>query len=136
MKSSAFAKAQSHEESHRAPDDTSFPMLRDQYYDRISRARRLDGESRLLFAVLEDAVHCYTVAARSGRPCHQLALDEARQWVNTRGDRYLFSFDSICRVFDLEPELLRDRLNSLGGATMRPCRFRKMGRSTVLTSSE
>ena len=115
-------------------DDTSNPITPGQYYDRIARAHHLDGEARLLFAVLEDAIRCYIVAARNGRPSSQ--LKEVSQWVNTRGDHYLFSFESICRVFDLEPELLRDRLNSFGGATIRPCRFREMGRRTVLTLPE
>ena len=117
-------------------DDTSHPMTPDQFYDQSSRTHHLDGETRLLFAVLEDAIRCYTLAARSRRRCHQRALEEVKEWVNTRGEHDLFSFDSICRIFDIEPELLRRQLNSAPAANLRPRRFTTVGRRITLTVPE
>src|ERR1700690_4135984 len=81
-------------------EESSFPMTPGQYYDQRMRGRHLDGETRLLFAVLEDAIRCYMLAARTGRRSHQRARDEVKEWVNTRGEHDLFSFDAICSVFD------------------------------------
>jgi hypothetical protein len=112
------------------------PMTPEQFYDQLSRTHHLEGESRLLFAVLEDAIRCYTIAARSSRRSHQRALDEVKEWVNTRGDHDLFSFDSICRVFDLEPEQMRRQLNSLEPIAMGRRRFRTVGRRIAIRASD
>jgi hypothetical protein len=117
-------------------DDTFHPITPAQFYDLNSRAHHLDGETRLLFAVLEDAVRCYAVAARSSRRRHQRALDEVKEWVNLRGEYDLFSFDSICRIFDLEPELLRRQLDSMPTGNLLRRRFTTVGRRSVMTVRE
>ena len=137
MKSIAFADNQNkkfrrNENFQHSPRDVADPMTPEQYYDLNSRVHHLEGESRLLFAVLEDAVRCYTNAARSGRRSHQRELDEVKEWVNTRGDRDLFSFESICRVFDLEPERLRHQLNLLENVNIGRRRFRTVGRRIAI----
>jgi hypothetical protein len=117
-------------------EDSSFPMTPDQYYDQRMRGRHLNGETRLLFAVLEDAIRCYMLAARTGRPAHQRARDEVKEWVNTPGEHDLFSFDAICRVFEIEPEKLRRQLNALSVANVRLRRFRTVGRRVVIMASD
>ena len=116
-------------------EDSSFPMTPDQYYDQRMRGRHLDGETRLLFAVLEDAIRCYTLAVRTGRRSHQRARDEVRDWVNTKGEHDLFSFDSICGVFDTEPDVLRKQLSALTATKIRLRRFRTVGRSIAIRAS-
>ena len=117
-------------------EESFFPMTPGQYYDQRQRGRHLDGETRLLFAVLEDAIRCYMLAARTGRRSHQRARDEVREWVNTRGEHDLFSFDAICRVFEIEPENLRHQLSALSAANVRLRRFRTVGRSIVIKASD
>jgi hypothetical protein len=99
------------EDSH---DTDGNNLTRAQYYDRKSHTRHLDGESRLLFAVLEDGVRCILLGrwAAPGTEKHR-ELAETMVWVNIRGDHDLFSFDSICTVFEIEPDTLRRKLNSL-----------------------
>ncbi len=95
--------------------DTDYNNLtRAQYYDRKSHTRHLNGESRLLFAVLEDAIRCILLGRWSslGTEKHR-ELAETMVWVNMRGDHDLFSFDSICAVFEIEPDGLRRKLNAL-----------------------
>ena len=96
-------------------DTDSDNLTRAQYYDRKSHTRHLNGESRLLFAVLEDAIRCILLGrwAAPGTEKHR-ELAETMVWVNIRGDRDLFAFDSICAVFEIEPEMLRRKLNFLG----------------------
>ena len=86
---------------------------RSQYYDQQSHTRHWPGEARLLFAVLEDAVRCVLLRRRSSISNGQLEMAEVMVWVNTRGGHDLFSSDSICAVFEIEPQTLRLRLHSL-----------------------
>ncbi len=89
-------------------------LTRAQYYDRKSHTRHLDGESRLLFAVLEDAIRCVLLCRRAAAGTQKRReLAETIVWVNIRGDHGLFSFDSICAVFEIDSETLRRKLNSL-----------------------
>jgi hypothetical protein len=136
MKSIALAIKKTAGDLRGKRDDTPYPMTPDQYYDQRARSRHLEGESRLLFAVLEDAIRCYTLAARTGRRSHQRALEEVRKWVNTEGDHDLFSFDSICRVFDIEPARLRHQLNALGAGNIRLRRFRTVGRRITIAVTD
>jgi hypothetical protein len=117
-------------------EESSFPMTPGQFFDQRMRGRHLDGETRLLFAVLEDAIRCYMLAARTNRRSHQRARDEVRDWVNTRGGHDIFSFDAICDVFDIEPDLLRQQLNTLSATNVRLRRFRTVGRSIAIKATD
>jgi hypothetical protein len=137
MKKVAFANDGSDRIAH-PQRDVAYPITPQQYYDQFSRAERLDGEWRLLFAVLEDAVRCYTTAARSNRGVDRRALEEVEEvkdWVNTRGDRDLFSFDSICRVLDLDPDRMRRQLASIETMKIPMRRFRTVGRRTAISAN-
>ncbi len=115
-------------------EEASDPMTPQQYYDMISRRRgHHDGETRLLFAVLEDAIRCYAIAKNS--PARSIAASSRKcsEWVNTRGDHDMFSFDSICSVFSIEPEALRTQLNSMRIENFPTRRMRSVGRRTALT---
>jgi hypothetical protein len=114
----------------------AFPISPSQYYDRRARNRYLDGEERLLFAVLEDAIRQYLVASNGRRRANRRAYNEVKEWVNTPGEHDLFAFDSLCRVFDIDPDSLRKQLNSLGGGTVRLRRFRNVGRSMRITAGD
>jgi hypothetical protein len=136
MKDISTSTGKSAADSRSKREDSTFPMTPAQYYDQRMRGRHLDGETRLLFAVLEDAIRCYMLAARTARPSHQRARDEVREWVNTPGEHDLFSFDAICRVFEIEPEKLRHQLNELSAANVRLRRFRTVGRRVLIMASD
>ena len=126
------------ESTYRAPsiekrEDAFHPMTPNQYYDLIARRRIHDGETRLLFAVLEDAIRCYAMKMAAQSPSQQREFEEVRDWVNTPGEHDLFSFDSICAVFGIEPAGLRRQLNSMGVADFPRRRIRTVGRRTPLT---
>lgn len=115
-------------------EDAPDPMTPQQYYDMISRRRdHHDGETRLLFAVLEDAIRCYAIAKNSPARSSRREFDEVREWVNTRGDHDVFAFDSICAIFSIEPEALRTQLNSMRIENFPTRRMRSVGRRTALT---
>jgi hypothetical protein len=114
-------------------EEASDPMTPHQYYDMIARRGYQDGETRLLFAVLEDAIRCYAIAKNSPARSHRREFEEVQEWVNARGDHDVFAFDSICAVFSIEPEALRSQLNSMRIENFPSRRLRTVGRRTALT---
>ena len=82
-------------------------LLPSQFFDRARRRSEHDGERRLMIAVLEDAVDVYRkqAAARDGRG-RQLFLD-AEEWIEDPDRTWLFSFQNICDVLDLDADYLR-----------------------------
>ena len=72
----------------------------------FSRRKPLQGERRLMLAVLGDAVDC----CRRGRardPATRLLFDETRAWIESTDCRATFSFESICDVLDIDADYLR-----------------------------
>jgi len=104
----------------RAPDSwigarlQSDQLLPVRFYDLTRRRGVLDGETRLAFAVLEDAVRTYVKHAHSPpRPYRQVELDEVRAWFDVRRDESPFSFRNICETLGVDPDSLRNRLGTL-----------------------
>ena len=118
------------EKSHSSSDYGS--LVRTQHYDQRVRSRHLNGEARLLFAVLEDAIRCIVQFESSPDPEKRREIREALRWINVRGDHDLFSFDSICEVFEIEPESLRRQLNSMSNPDLGTKRFGSVGRRSVI----
>lgn len=64
-------------------------------------------ERQLMVAVLEDALHLYCKFARW--PQHRRFRETAR-WFASTDRSWLFSFERICEVLDLDPRCVRRRL--------------------------
>jgi hypothetical protein len=114
-------------------EDASYPMTPQQYYDAVGRRHALDAEPRLLFAVLEDAIRCYAMDANSMSTARRHECEEARLWIEARGDYDVFSFESICRVFDIDPDGLRRQLKTLQPTDLPRRQLRTVGRKTPLS---
>lgn len=87
--------------------DTFLPS---QFYGNNGLSRRLEGEKRLMLAILRDAVEClekYRKARNSaGRELYQNALE----WIADKGTGWLFSFNNICDLLGFDPDYLREFL--------------------------
>ena len=88
-----------------------------QFYDLIRRSAFLDGETRLVFAVLEDAVRTYLRVRDSHRRRDRVEFAEVARWFEARTGAVPFSFEYVCEVLELEPGLFRKQLR--GRATSR-----------------
>jgi hypothetical protein len=88
-------------------------VLPGQYYDIVGRRRWQDGEYRLAFAVLADAVASYykyrNARSRKGR----LLFEEVRLWVNSRSRRGVFAFRTLCEILEIDPDALARALDNL-----------------------
>jgi hypothetical protein len=69
----------------------------------LARRAILEGEKKLLFAVLEDAIHCFI--HRRGR-----LRREAEFWIMSDRGTGVFAFRNLCEQLDIDPVLLRQRL--------------------------
>jgi hypothetical protein len=110
-----------------------YPMMPSQYYDLIGRRTMLDGEKKLLFAVLEDAIRVYVLNMNARTSNARRDFDEVRNWVNTRGNQDLFTFDALCGVFGIAPDALRQQLAVLSASDLPRRRVRSVGRRVPLT---
>jgi hypothetical protein len=82
----------------------------EQFFDQRHRETLLEGERRLMLAILEDAVHCFQDyhSAPCGRS--KRVFDEARRWIFERCPDWIFGFESICGVLEFDPAYIRKGL--------------------------
>lgn len=87
--------------------DTVLPA---QFYGTKGLSRQLEGEKRLMLAILRDAVECLEKHRRArniaGRELYQNAL----KWVEDQRTDWLFSFVNICDLLGIAPDYLREFL--------------------------
>ncbi len=99
--------------------DTFLPS---QFYGNGGLSRQLDGEKRLMLAILKDAVECLEkyreVRSSSSRELYQNALE----WIEDKGTDWLFSFNNICDLLGFDPDYLRDFLLKRELKTVRPAK--------------
>jgi hypothetical protein len=99
-----------------------------QFYDLIRRSAFLDGETRLVFAVLEDAIRTYLRQRESCRRRDRIEFAEVAQWFESGGGSSPFSFDYVCDVLELEPESFRRQLRILPHQALPTKQMRSVGR--------
>ncbi len=85
-------------------------LLPSQFYNRARGLSVLEGERRLMLAILEDAVSCFQKYAGATRPRSRRLFQEAEEWFMEESGAWVFSFDSICTVLDINPEYFRNSL--------------------------
>jgi hypothetical protein len=102
-------------------------FLPSQFYGTSGLSRKLEGEKRLMIAILKDAVECLNKyrGARSslGRSQYQSAIE----WVKDTSTDWLFSFTNICDFLGFDPEYMREVL------LKRENKYDKPARPQVLT---
>ena len=86
---------------------------------RIDKSIR-EGEERLMFAVLENAVECFQNNVFARRPSRKQLFKEAEEWFLDTENEALYSFENICETLGLHPDPIRKVL-----AIMRSFRVRE-----------
>src|SRR5262245_35243121 len=87
-------------------------LLPSQYFDRIRRRAQYDGERRLMIAILEDAVDVYRKQAAARDARNQQLFCEAEDWFADADRGWLYSFENICDVLDLDADYIRRGLHA------------------------
>jgi hypothetical protein len=87
-------------------------LLPSQFFDRVRRRTEHDGERRLMIAVLEDAVDVYRKQAAATDERGAQLFAEAEEWIEDPDRSWLFSFQNICDVLDIDADYLRRGLHA------------------------
>ena len=77
----------------------------------IAARVHMSGEFRLMWAVFEDGLDCYLRYAIHPSPQMQERFREAKVWIDSHEEEWVFSFISICQVFQIDPNYLRNGLH-------------------------
>jgi hypothetical protein len=113
-------------------------LMPGQFVDMVRRRHVIEGESKLLIAVLEDAIRLYlrNMDAPGGERRREFL--EVSGWFapcsgTTAGSPSVFSFESLCAALDIDAARLRDRLRELSLSDL-PSRRYQMRRHRPLSS--
>ncbi len=88
--------------------DTPMP---DQYLETVFSTTHLEGEKRLMVAVLEDAISSYRDYISTRDRWEEKLFYEAAEWIFSRkDDKYLLSFHNVCETIGLDPGYIRGGL--------------------------
>ena len=84
--------------------DTLLPI---QYFEAMRKKHLLEGEKRLILSVLEDAIECFMKCIDSATNKGRRLFREADEWICHEDKRWVFSFDNVCDMLDINPEYMR-----------------------------
>ena len=106
-----------------------------QYADLVRRNHTLEGELKLLMAVLEDAIRCYLRNADAKDGERRREFIEVRNWFESRvaGPTGIFSFENLCEALGIEPHRLLARIGIMTIGDL-PSRRYQMRRHRALSS--
>jgi hypothetical protein len=69
-----------------------------------------EGEERLMFAVLENAVEYFQKYVLARKPSGKQLFREAEEWFLDKENEALYSFENICDTLGLHPDPIRKGL--------------------------
>src|SRR5277367_4128392 len=84
--------------------DTLLPI---QYFEAMRKKHLLEGEKRLILSVLEDAIECFMKCIDAATSKGQRLFRDADEWIAHEDKRWVFSFDNVCDMLDINPEYMR-----------------------------
>ena len=107
-------------------------FLPSQFYGSGGLSRKLEGEKRLMIAILKDAVECLEkyrgTRSGPGRSQYQNAIE----WVEDTGTDWLFSFTNICDLLGFDPHYLREVLLKREHRYIKPQRTRVLSFAAMM----
>ena len=87
---------------------SDYPPLPDQFF--APRGEPAHSETRLLWAIVEDAVHCFQMYLFASRPSERQLFQDAEDWINSTESEWFFSFENVCETVGLHAKYVRDGL--------------------------
>jgi hypothetical protein len=99
-------------------------FLPSQFYGNGGLSRQLEGEKRLMIAILKDAVECLDKYRETKSSSGQNQYQNALEWVQDTGTEWLFSFTNICDLLGFDPDYMREVLLKREHKSMNPARGR------------
>lgn len=85
-------------------------LLPGQFFSFFRKEAGFDRERRLMLAVLEDAIDCFQKHAHATDLRGKQLFAESWEWIMSPDRRWLFSFENICQIVDMNPDYIRQGL--------------------------
>jgi hypothetical protein len=86
----------------------------------LHRRTKPDGRTRLMYAILDDAIRCYVKNANATRNADRKLFSETADWFLSDGaTQSPFSFGQICEELGIKTERVRARLKTLTASDLR-----------------
>ena len=101
-------------------------FLPSQFYGAGGLSRKLEGEKRLMIAILKDAVECLDKFRGSRTSAGRSHYENALDWVQDENTEWLFSFTNICDLLGFDPHYLREVLLKRENKYVKPVRHRAL----------
>jgi hypothetical protein len=86
-------------------------LLPGQFFSFFRKEAGFDRERRLMLAVLEDAIDCFQKYAHTNDLRGRQLFLESYDWIMSPDKRWLFSFENICQIVDMNPDYIRQGLH-------------------------
>lgn len=81
-----------------------------QQRSRIDHVETGEGTRRLMWAMLKDTLRCYHTYAGSRTVHGQRLFRDAEKWLQSRDVRWVFSFENVCAVLNIDSDYLRNEV--------------------------
>ncbi|HEY7164616.1 MAG TPA: hypothetical protein VIB79_08650 [Candidatus Binatia bacterium] len=85
----------------------SDPLLATQFLQTMRRKTLLEPETKLMVAILEDAIDCFQANALGRDVRSRRLFNEAAAWILAAENEWVFSFQNICEHLALDPAYVR-----------------------------
>ena len=85
-------------------------ILPSQFFEAHRKKKYLEGEKRLMFAVLDDAIARFQNSLLPRDTKEKAQFREAENWIVKKDGDWLFSFENVCEYLELDPNTLRKKL--------------------------
>jgi len=109
-------------------------FLPSQFYGAGALSRQLEGEKRLMIAILKDAVECLQKYRGSRSSAGKISYQSAIDWVEDTDTEWLYSFTNICDLLGFDPNYLRDQLLKRENRYVKPLRTRTLSLESMSAS--
>lgn len=110
-------------------------FLPSQFYGNGGLSRKLEGEKRLMIAIMKDAVECLEKYRGSHTSAGKISYQAAIEWVEDNDTEWLYSFTNICDLLGFDPEYLRTQLLKRENRYVEPLRTRTLSLAAMGTSA-
>jgi hypothetical protein len=97
-------------------------FLPSQFYGTGGLSRKLEGEKRLMIAILKDAVECLEKYRGTRNSAGRSHYENAIEWVKDTDTEWLFSFTNICDLLGFDPDYMREVLMKRENKYVKPVR--------------
>lgn len=81
-----------------------------QYFDDLRRNTLFEPEKRLIWAILEDAIHSFQDNVWSQDRRGKKLFEQAEEWITKTDRDWIFSFENVCDSLGFNPEYVRQGL--------------------------